>query len=429
MNFIMRNKQFFLILLFVAAIAYYWMCIKKGPEYYQPKVLATHPTGEQFVGSETCKECHAAIYDTHLLTAHFNTSALANAENIKGSFETGSNTISLKETEVEMGKEGTIFYQQTKVKNTDKQMSLETMDIVIGSGVKGQSFLNWKVEKLFQLQASYYPAADRWINSPGYPDFRIQRPVRDGCLKCHVTHATNRDFSGKGNQYDRNRMLYGVDCERCHQPAEKHVTFHRNNPTAPTAKFMLQLDTLSRQLRLDACAQCHSGAREAILKGNSFSYLTGEPLEEYSRNFYKGQSNSDLDVHGNQYGLLTSSKCFKQSLDMDCGTCHDPHKKQRGNAAHFNQKCVGCHNSSKVECKGETAEINSMGNNCIACHMPNTPSKIMSFQLEDSQTTPVYVRTHLIGIYSKEAETLQPNIDKDSLEQLEKYIKTNMPNQ
>lgn len=428
MSSTMRKKQFFLIFLFIAAIAYYWMCIKKGPEYYKPKVLATHSTGAEFVGSKTCMECHAEIYDSHLLTAHYNTSALANSDNLKGSFEAGSNTISLKETEVEMLREGNVFYQETKDKNTGKRMPPETMDIVIGSGVKGQSFLNWKVEKLFQLQASYYPAADRWINSPGYPDFRIQRPVRDGCLKCHVTHATNRDFSGKGNRYDRNRMLYGVDCERCHQPGEKHVTFHRNNPKIAEAKFMLKLDTLSRQLRLDACAQCHSGSREAILKGTSFSYLTGEPLEEYSRNFYKGQSTSELDVHGNQYGLLTSSKCFKQSLDMDCGTCHDPHKNQRGDVAHFNQKCVGCHNSSKVECKGATAEINSMGNNCIACHMPNTPSKIMSFQLGDSETTPVYVRTHLIGIYSKDKEILESKIDKDSVKQLGQYIKEKMAN-
>ncbi len=420
----MKKKQFFLILLFIAAIAYYWMCIKKGPEYYQPEVLAAHSNGANFVGSKTCMECHADIYDTHLLTAHYNTSAIASAENMKGSFEAGLNTISLRDTEVEMGKEGNAFYQQTKAKNTDEQMPPETMDIVIGSGVKGQSFLNWKVEKLFQLQASYYPAADMWINSPGYPDYLIQRPVRDGCLKCHVTHATNRDFSGKGNQYDRNRMLFGVDCERCHQPSEAHVVFHRNNPTIKESKFMLKLDTLSRQLRLDACAQCHSGPREAILKGNAFSYLTGEPLDEYSRNFYKGQTTSELDVHGNQYGLLTSSKCFKLSPKMDCGTCHDPHKKQRGDVTHFNQKCMNCHDSGTVECEAETTEINAMSNNCIACHMPNTPSKIMSFQLGDSLTTPVYVRTHLIGIYSKEKE----NIDKDSVEQLEKYIEEKMSN-
>ena len=74
--------------------------------------------------------------------------------------------------------------------------------------------------------------------------------------------------------------------------------------------FMMKIDTLSRQKRLDVCAQCHSGPRDGILQGNSFSFLAGEKLDEYSRNYYTGISNDDLDVHGNQYGLLTSSKCF-----------------------------------------------------------------------------------------------------------------------
>lgn len=283
-------------------------CDHKGPDYFEPSALATHFNGEQFVGSLTCKECHADIYATHLETAHFNTSALATADNIIGSFDDGASILSLDELEVKMIEQGAAYYQQVIDKKTNQTLPAQKMDVVIGSGVKGQSYLTWENERLFQLQASYYPPTDSWINSPGYPNQFIKRPVRDGCLKCHVTFATNRDFSGQGNWYDSSLMVYGVDCEKCHTPAGKHVVFHRENPEATTAAHMLKLDTLSRQLRLDACAQCHSGPRDRILQGNSFTYLSGEPLEKHSRNFHTGQSNQELDVHGNQYGLLTSSQ-------------------------------------------------------------------------------------------------------------------------
>ena len=108
--------------------------------------------------------------------------------------------VETKDLEMTMQKKGKSFYQQTKIRATNQQLPPEKFDIVIGSGVKGPSYLTWKEDKLFQLQASYYPPADIWINSPGYPAQRLERPVRDGCLKCHVTFAKNKDFSGQGNQ-------------------------------------------------------------------------------------------------------------------------------------------------------------------------------------------------------------------------------------
>lgn len=349
-------------------------------------------------------ECHKDIHATHVQTAHYNTSAVANASNIGGSFEMGSNIIELEDAWFQMVKDQKSFYQHTKYKDSLRLEAPKKIDIVIGSGVKGKSYLTWEGENLFQLQVSYYPPTDSWINSPGFPSQSLKRPVRDGCLKCHVTFATNRDFSGQGNRYDKGRMVYGVDCERCHRPAEKHVVFHRKNPDVQTSKFMLKLDTLSRQQRLDVCAQCHSGPRDRILQGNSFSYLSGEDLKAYSRNFYTGRPDRELDVHGNQYGLLTSSQCFKQSKVLDCGTCHDPHQNQRANTAYFNQKCIGCHSAgSAALCTIDRVKLNAVTNNCIDCHMPNVPSKLMSVQLTDSTArASVYIRTHLIGIYSKE---------------------------
>ncbi len=389
-------------ILLVAASVYYYKNIRIASDYYSPDVLATHFNGEQFVGSSTCMECHEAIYETHVKTAHFNTSAIANSENIKGSFEPGSNSLELQEVSFELKQEGKSLLQYTTFKNSPLRKPPAKFDIVIGSGVRGQTYLTWADDKLFQLQASYHTQTNSWINSPGYPSNYLERPIRDACLKCHVTFAKNRDFSGQGNQYDKGQMVYGIDCEKCHRPSAKHVIYHRKFPDVKAAKFMMKLDTLTRQQRLDVCAQCHSGSRSILLQGNSFTFLPGENLDEFSRTPYLN-GNSMPDVHGDQYGLLKSSKCFKQTEIMDCTTCHDPHKNQRGDSAYFNQKCIGCHSDGRTVCTAEIHEVNKMGNNCIACHMPLTPSQAMKAQLPtDSIETSFYIRTHLIGIYSQE---------------------------
>ncbi|MFT6807013.1 MAG: LSD1 subclass zinc finger protein [Saprospiraceae bacterium] len=407
----MMDEKLFVGSLILVVILCYGACDMNGVEYYKPEALATHFNGEQFVGTRTCMECHSDVYESHLLTAHYNTSAVAKSSNIKGSFDTGANTINLEDSKIEMRSMRGSYFQEVQLEEEENEKAsplLQKMDIVIGSGIKGQSFLTWEDEKLFQLQASYSPPADKWINSPGFPEHLIKRPIRDGCLKCHVTFATNMDFAGQGNRYNSEKMIYGIGCEKCHRPSEKHVVFHRENPEIKTSRHMLKLDTLSRQFRLDVCAQCHSGSRAAILKGNSFSFLSGERLDEYSRNFYTGQKESDLDVHGNQYGLLRSSQCFKQSLEMDCGTCHNPHMNQRGDTDYFNQKCATCHTANTTNCSAETNELHEIGDNCIACHMPTIPSKAMALQVgAGSKQTGVLVRTHLIGIYALEDDFIK----------------------
>jgi len=391
--------------LLLATLVYHCKNPKVASEYGSPDILATHYNGEEFVGSETCMECHANIYASHIETAHYKTSALADSLNIKGSFEKGLNTLDIESTSFTMLKEGGSFYQHAEIKNRLQETPPEKFDIVIGSGVRGQSYLTWKKDQLFQLQTSYYTPTDSWVNSPGYPSYSLERPIRDACIKCHVTFAKNKDFSGQGNTYDKKQLIYGVDCERCHRPAKKHVVYHRNNPEAEGAKYMMKFDTISKQQRLDVCAQCHSGLRGRLLQGNSFSFLAGGNLNEYAQNISTRATDDKLDVHGNQYGLLIKSECFKQTETMDCATCHDPHKNQRDNAVYFNQKCMSCHNAETVECNTEASDLSQMANNCIACHMPTTPSQAMTVQLaEDSIETSFNIRTHLIGIYDSKVE-------------------------
>ena len=390
------------IVLCIIALVWYFKNSRIESNYFTPVALATHFNDEQFAGSISCMECHADIYNTHIQTAHYNTSAKASEISIKGSFEEGKNTLSIQDVNISMLHHDDSFFEQMDFKYENNKQSVSKIDIVIGSGVKGQSYLNWNQDKLYQIQTSYYTPTKSWINSPNFSNLSTKRPVSDACLKCHLTFAQNYNPLGNRNKYIKESMIYGIDCERCHRPAMKHVVYHRANPERTKSKFIMISDTLSRAKRLDVCAQCHSGLRSQQLKGSPFSFLAGENLNEHSQNYYTSRSTKELDVHGNQYGLLSSSKCFTESSNLDCTTCHNPHKNQRGNTSYFNQKCISCHNISTVECKAPASLTSSMGNNCISCHMPLSPSISMKVQLDkDHKEMPVYIRTHLIGIYTK----------------------------
>ena len=375
----------------------------KNPEiasdYFAIPPVATHWNGNGFAGSTTCIQCHSDIYKSHINTAHYKTSARADSLNIKGSFKTGENTFTFKDRALfTMIKTDSGFYQRSNFIHNQLELARFNLpiDIVFGSGTKGQSYLSWQDDELFQLQASYFTPADRWTNSPGLENLRAKRPVVARCMECHSTFAKNTSPDKRGNKYDQNNIIYGIDCERCHGPGAKHVGYQQKHPEAKLAKYMLSYKDLTRQQRLDACALCHSGGnREAIEP--PFTFLAGDNLKDFYHP-HKEEGSGSLDVHGNQYGLLTNSACFKNSPKMDCTTCHASHENERGKSERFNLKCISCHSQSTSSCKKEPQQTAISMTDCITCHMPLTPSKSMAVQLDGIKTS-VNVRSHFIAIY------------------------------
>jgi hypothetical protein len=295
------------------------------------------------------------------------------------------------------------------------QYRAAAIDIVIGSGRKGQSYLYWNDEMLFQLPVSYFTPLDCWCNSPGYtidsPLYNRRVPAQ--CLECHATNARTvfRNNTAYGDFFDKRQMMYGIDCEKCHGPGAQHVDFHTANPGESIGRYIVNTGRLTRQQKLDACALCHSGSRIPLKP--AFSFRAGDTLNQFSQVKYNPANGSTLDVHGNQYGLLTSSKCF-MNAQMDCGSCHNVHVNEAGNVKLFSQRCMNCHNTSthdtctvKATPGGSGPGGRSIGmvlaDNCIDCHMPALPSQRIILALSNVANTGKsvnnLVRTHHIAIY------------------------------
>jgi hypothetical protein len=354
---------------------------------------------KSFVGAETCKSCHNALFDSVAHTAHYFSSRPGSAQSIKGSFATGKNEFKLNALmEVVMERKGESFLQTGYINGQELQS--ESMDVAIGSGRKGQTYLYWKNNELFQLPVSYYTPLNRWCNSPGFPTgfIKFYRQIPGQCMECHTTYSEIESDNGRQTTFDRNEIFYGISCERCHGPGAEHVAYQKSHPGDDKGKFIINAGKMSRQQQLDACAFCHSGFRNLVKP--VFTFSVGDKLDEYSSARYNSDSSFQLDVHGNQYGLLTASKCFKMS-EMNCSSCHNVHNNEYNEPKIFSQRCLNCHNNnSHKECSFSPPAGLVLSDNCIDCHMPSLPSGKIQLEISaEKSMVPDYVRTHKIAIY------------------------------
>ena len=371
---------------------------------------------EQFAGSAKCATCHKEIFENHIHTGHYLTSQLATEKTIKGTFKAGKNKFYYNpDLIVAMEKRDSGFYQVVYYKGLERKAL--KFDIIIGSGTRGQTFTYSDDNVLFQLPVSYYTFANQWAKSPGFPaKVQIDRPITSRCLECHTTFAqTISAPDNKLEQFYRTHIIFGVDCEKCHGPAARHVEFQLQNPQEKKGKYIINPSNFSRQQKLDLCALCHGGRLEKTRP--SFTFEAGDNLSEYFELDTLSSSAINLgnvDAHGNQYGLLKASKCFRMSKDLTCNTCHDTHENERGKLALFSQRCMICH-------KNEHTNFNSMNNvsvssvkeNCIDCHMPAKPSNaIVVFSSGADIPTAALFRSHFISIYADETKKFITTFNK-----------------
>lgn len=392
-------RTYLVIFTLVSAVFLLSQCVDNKEE--QP--LSRHQTAdssavnfEDFAGAETCRSCHQDIFSSNMHTAHFQTSAITTDSTVKGNFSIGSNGYSFDErVSVKMEKRADGYYQVEYGDGQEKKA--RRMDVVVGSGTMGQSSLNWQNNHLFQMPITYFTAADQWSNSPGFPDRVVfNRVITSRCLECHTTFAKVISPPHKEpEEFDKNKFIYGVTCEKCHGPAAKHVQFQTQHPADTTAKFIVNPARLSRQQKLDLCALCHGGRLQKTKP--SFSFTAGNRLSDYFLVDTFPPRPEYIDVHGNQYGLLRASKCFKMS-DMTCNTCHDTHKNEKGELAVFSQRCMNCHEDvSKIGGATHRKLGMQVKTNCIDCHMEVKPSRAISVFLSGDQTpTAAKIRSHLI---------------------------------
>jgi len=285
----------------------------------------------------------------------------------------------------------------------------EKIDIVIGSGRKGQTYLSWRGDELFELPVSYWESLDRWVNSPGYVDgtANFDRGINPRCLECHSTYFQDTGSSKSGFHFDNQHFVLGISCERCHGAGAEHVRQHSKQGAAPSAGGPAITSELTKMVpigferdrQVDICAQCHGGIGQSLTP--AFSFKPGEALAPHVS--LEANPLARVDVHGNQVALLQKSRCFQSSASMTCSTCHNLHEPER-EAAAYSEKCLTCHQATA--CPTFSKMPASAVTSCVDCHMPEQESNSLKVDLEDQQV-PVKVRSHWIRVYPSQASMHQ----------------------
>ncbi|AXC14346.1 hypothetical protein ACPOL_5090 [Acidisarcina polymorpha] len=361
-----------------------------------------------WAGDAACAACHREVSESYSHTAHHLTSQIAGPRSILGSFRPGGNILTISDPSVRPSQPAFYFdmeeragkFTETAVTGWGKDLlkKTESIDLVTGSGARGQTYLYWQGDQLFELPVSYWRDGNRWVNSPGFVDgtANFSRPVNPGCLECHATYIRPLSSEVTTNSYEKDSLVTGIACETCHGPGAGHVARYA---ASAARRAELPQDTIlnpakfSRDRQVDACAYCHSGLqREAVAP--AFSFVPGKPLTDFFKPLPVAASEHP-DVHGNQVGLLERSRCYQSSPSMSCATCHDTHTGEKA-AASYSSKCLSCHLWTAC---GVSKKIgHSIVSNCIDCHMPAETTNVIVSETS-GQVVRAKMRNHWIKVY------------------------------
>jgi len=357
---------------------------------------------EDYVGDNKCLACHADK-QTYLQTAHHLTSSLPTRQTIKGNFKHGQNVLKTTTPDLSFRMDATANgFTETAVIGAapDAIRHTERLGLVIGSGRKGQTYLYWKGDRLFELPVSYWTELNSWVNSPGYVDAfpNFERPVPPRCLECHATYFASVTSQGPSNRYNKSGFILGISCEKCHGPGRAHVARSASTRATSAEEAIVNPAKLPQGRQLDLCALCHAGIGVAPL-APAFSYIPGKPLQDYIE-LATPDPNVKIDVHGNQVMLLQRSRCFQSSRAMSCTTCHNVHVQQR-DAAGFSTSCLTCHREDS--CGEFKKKGHDIAMNCIDCHMPIQESNLIVSGFEGKQVR-AKLRSHWIRVYPQESD-------------------------
>ena len=398
----MKNATKYLSVLLISIL--FANCGDKESDYIDPR-------GKTYAGSVSCLECHQQIYNDALKSSHHKASAEATLKNVLGNFSANHNSYWYdKDTKLVMEKRNNELFQ-VHYKN-GKEVKAYRFDMVMGAK-NAQTSMFWDKDALYELPLSHYNSVNDWGTSPSYPpnEPHFDRALSTNCFECHSSHIKKDESTADpdnlfGTEFKpeilkEESLVYGIDCERCHGPALDHVKYHKKNPELKLPKYITTHESLNNDQKLAQCVVCHSS--EEILQSR-FKYVPGKKISDFYQT--TSDSNSNQDVHGNQFGLLSQSACFIKSEKLNCNSCHNPHNEKTENILSQSQKCISCHSQAmNTFCTTKPPKGISLKDNCIDCHMPKKPSGAIGFYLSGkSEMSPYLLRTHKIGIYPEETK-------------------------
>lgn len=402
------SKRFFVIIgaiALVATLVVLSQCASPTTPHSDTKAktyLNLHDS-VKYVGGQTCKGCHPAIYASFMQTGMGQSFGPPTKAKSSGAFEGKQlydeysnlyyqpywkgDSLYLKEFRLDQG--DTIYTRNEKV------------HYIVGSGQHTNSHITETNGYLHQMPFTYYTQKDTLNLPPGFEqghNTRFSRALGMECISCH--NAYPHHIEGSFNKFEK--VTLGIDCERCHGPGAAHVAAKRRGELVDVTKeidySIVNPAKLPYEKQIDLCQRCHLQGNAILKDGKEWTdYKPGMGLNEVVNIFMPSLKDQEGEfVMAAHPDRLRQSECFVGSQNhetlspMTCITCHNPHQSVKSTQmGYFNDKCASCHTQQSVaKCSDPQTTVN-----CIDCHMKKSGTVDIPH---------VSVTDHFIRVYRKE---------------------------
>lgn len=422
-----------------------WLVVSVGQAVRRESPLVAHRprqvADDGYVGSTSCRDCHAGNYASWHASFHRTMTQVASPRATPAAFD--DREVVVEGRRYRLGRTGDELWVEMDairtVPNPDASRRVRyPVALVTGSHHMQVFWLTTgRARELVHLPIVYLLDEARWIPR----DAAFVTPTRCSvtryerlpvagwntiCIQCHTTHGR------PDSHLDTRVAEFGISCEACHGPGADHVAAERSpnrlvSGRSDDAHAIVNASRLDHRRSSETCGQCHSVHKADTLEryqvwlDRGFAYRPGDVLEDTRLIVTPRKAGTDavreiltrdpgfLDgsfwsdgmprVAGREYNGLSESACFQRG-EMSCLSCHSMHPDatdaaaledwrddqldvgKRGNAA-----CVQCHQAIDERLAEHTHHAaESSGSQCVNCHMPHTSyalfKAIRSHQIE-----------------------------------------------
>lgn len=367
----------------------------------------------QYVGKESCVECHHNEYEDWKGSHHDMAMTHASDSTVRGDFNNATLTTKDGVTH-RFFKEDDRFFVRTlgagdTLENFEVQFTfgwepLQQYLVAFPGGRLQCLQLTWNT-----LDSVWYSLADELyaneeMDASNWLHWTNQAQNWNSmCADCHSTNL-DKNYDVNADSYSTSYSEINVSCEACHGPASKHIAWANKAEYARETNInyglMVKTSDIDNKQYIDNCARCH--ARRASIGDNEHDpniYNHIMPNLPIAPQYHVDGQILDEDY---VYTSFTQSKMYMQ--DVQCNDCHNVHSTAR--LFDDNRLCTQCHRADDYDTPahhfhkgaGESGQAvidvygikNEVGSGalCINCHMPQQPYMGIDFRADHSMRIP-----------------------------------------
>lgn len=331
---------------------------RKADDYTE--VTPPQEQGTAYVGSASCKQCHAKEYNEWTASDHYKAMQVANEQTVLGNFDNATFTADgitsrffrkgdkyYINTQNEKG-----AYQDYEVLYTFGYYPLQQYITDFPDGKKQVFRQSWdsREHKWFHQYAGEVIAPDDYLHwTQSGQNWNLM------CASCHSTNL-QKNLDPYTDSYHTTYDELTVGCEACHGGAKAHTESGGKQPT-----WSLQ----TQQQELNTCMPCHT-RRGEVTQHHSMplevmdEYIPEVPVTDLY--FADGQ------VMGENYKYSSFLQSKMYHNEVRCTSCHSPHTGKL--KAEGSKVCMQCHDPKYATAQHSFHQGNEAETDCRVCHLP-----------------------------------------------------------